>query len=169
MREYAITAVVLAKDHSGEQDNLVTLFSESEGKTVAKTKSTRKITSKLAGHIEPGSIIHGRIVEKNQALLVDALKIDTSSWTPVQLLSLSALLAPHNPEPLIWPMLKQIDSHKVRWKEVLQILGWGDATAQCILCNAQNIYFFHIPSQEFYCQQCTLYQPVPLAHLISLG
>jgi len=74
MQEYVTEAVVLDTVPSAELDVRVSLFTKKFGKLVARAKSVKKITSKLAGHLEPGNIIKIRLVEKKGLQLVDALK-----------------------------------------------------------------------------------------------
>ena len=51
---YNTKAIVLSCRPSGEDDCLVTLFTQAYGKIHARAISARKPTSKLRGHIEPG-------------------------------------------------------------------------------------------------------------------
>lgn len=155
MNEYTIEAVVLAKDASGEADSALHLFSREYGKIPVKTKSSRKLLSKINGHTQPGAIIVGRVVEKNTALLVDALQIGFLAVSPLILLQLTRLLPEAVAEPDVWNVL--IDSPRfMGWKDILKTLGWGHETATCATCSGVAPSFFHIPSQEFYCQNCTL-------------
>ncbi|MDP3061775.1 MAG: DNA repair protein RecO [Chloroflexota bacterium] len=52
-RTYRTEAIVLRQHPIGEADLLLTLFTPQEGKLRAVAKGVRKLTSKLAGHLEP--------------------------------------------------------------------------------------------------------------------
>ncbi|MDO8574288.1 MAG: recombination protein O N-terminal domain-containing protein, partial [bacterium] len=75
MNEYYFNeAIVLDREPSGETDNRFSIYAKGFGKIVARGKSTRKITSKLSGHLEPGNLVKVRLIEKNGLQVVDALK-----------------------------------------------------------------------------------------------
>ena len=61
MQEYVTEAVVLDAVPSAELDVRVSLFTKKFGKLVARAKSVKKITSKLAGHLEPGNVVKIRL------------------------------------------------------------------------------------------------------------
>ena len=52
-RTYRTEAIVLRQHPLGEADLLLTLFTPQEGKLRAVAKGVRRLTSKLAGHLEP--------------------------------------------------------------------------------------------------------------------
>ena len=82
MTEYVMDAVVLGKEPTGDYDMTVTLFTETLGKVSARATSARKITSKLAAHVEPGLLTTVRLTAKNgrtngsRFQLTDALSKD---------------------------------------------------------------------------------------------
>ncbi len=89
MHEYVTKAVVLDKaTHGGEVDARYSFFTERYGKIRAKAKSSRKIVSKLAGHLEPGTLASVRIIEQHGTQVIDALKI---ARVPIGMRSLAAL------------------------------------------------------------------------------
>ena len=61
MEEYVTDAIVLEKQPAGESDGRYRLFTERFGRIAAKAKSSRRIISKLAGHLEPGSVAKIRL------------------------------------------------------------------------------------------------------------
>lgn len=65
MYEIITDAIVLDKQESGDFDALVTLYTEELGKVSARAKSSRKITSKLSAHIEPGALTTVRLIARN--------------------------------------------------------------------------------------------------------
>ncbi|MBI5306249.1 recombination protein O N-terminal domain-containing protein [Candidatus Wolfebacteria bacterium] len=78
MIEYFTEALVLDNEDMGEFDALITLYTAELGKVAAKAKSIRKISSKLAGHLQPLNFINARLIKKNSFQIVDALTIDKS-------------------------------------------------------------------------------------------
>ena len=74
MQEYVTRAVVLDKEtRGGHADARYSFFTERFGKVRAKATSSRKIVSKLAGHLEPGTLSAVRIIEQHGTRVVDAL------------------------------------------------------------------------------------------------
>jgi DNA repair protein RecO (recombination protein O) len=148
MQEYVTDAVVLKKDPLGDQDGRYTLFTKRFGKIRGKAKSSRKITSKLAPHLEPGIVAKIRFIETKGTQLIDALK---SGSVPLGLNSLhflSQLLPEAEPEPELWELLM---SENFGWAEALAILGWDPENAECATCGKKQPRYFYIAHQEFYC------------------
>ena len=54
-RTYKTEAVVLKRRNQGEADRIVTLFTKHHGKIVAVAKGVRRIHSRRAGSLEPGT------------------------------------------------------------------------------------------------------------------
>ena len=151
MREYLSEAVVLAKMPSNHIDARYSIFTKRYGKMVAKGVSARKITSKLAGHLEPGMFARVRLIERGGLTVVDALKDRRADISLANLHFLSRLLAENEPEPLVWDILEQ---GKFDWKAVLQVVGWDPRHAACALCGATPISGFSVARQEFFCTRC---------------
>ena len=81
----------------------VILFMEKMGKLLARAQSLRKITSKLAAHLQPGNLARVRVIEKgNLVQVVDALKIGKVSADLDKLRLLGNLLADNQPEDKLW-------------------------------------------------------------------
>src|SRR3972149_1127095 len=64
-RVYKTPAIVLRQRKLGDADKIITLYSAEYGKLDAVAKGVRRITSRLAGHVEPLShgsfmLAHGR-------------------------------------------------------------------------------------------------------------
>jgi len=64
MQYYNLTAIVLKREDYKENDVLATVYSEEKGKLRLFVKSAKKITSKLAGHIEPVSLVKLEVVTR---------------------------------------------------------------------------------------------------------
>ena len=54
---YNLTAIILNRHNWRERDSIITVYSKGKGKQIFIVRGTKKITSKLAGHIEPISLI----------------------------------------------------------------------------------------------------------------
>ena len=179
MQEYVTEAVVLDAVPSAELDVRVSLFTKKFGKLVARAKSVKKITSKLAGHLEPGNVVKIRLVEKKGLQLVDALKEKEVSINPPDLYLLNQILHEAEPDHELWELLT---GGAFRWHEALRILGWDPAAADCAgphtkrastpsaqdahnarsgvgvghpsTSSGNKVTAFHIKTQEFYCSAC---------------
>ncbi len=66
-------AIVLKRINYGETDRILTLFTKDLGKISAIAKGVRKQGSRLAGHLEPGSIVQVELAQgKNLYILTGA-------------------------------------------------------------------------------------------------
>lgn len=151
MREYLSEGVVLAAFPNGNLDLRLSVFTKDFGKLRAKAKSARKITSKLAGHLQPGFTVRLRIIEKSGLQIVDALKTGTLEISQTELERLDGLLPEMEPEPAIWPL---ISGKGLPWPEVLRILGWDPSGAACASCGRQAVAAFRLLNQDFFCSDC---------------
>lgn len=148
MQEYVTDAIVLKKDPQGDLDGRYTLFTKRFGRIMAKAKSSRKITSKLAPHLEPGMVTKVRFIETRGTQLIDALKSGQVALPLRDLHFLSQLLPDAEPEPALWELLMKDWS----WAAALAILGWDPADAECATCGEKHPAYFYITRQEFYCR-----------------
>lgn len=153
MQEYLGEAIVLSREPVGELDVRFSVFTKRFGKLEAKAKSARRITSKLAGHLEPGNLIDARIVEKNGLHIADALKKRRLNVELADLRQLGAILAEAEPEPRLW---RELSSGKLNWGVVLGILGWDPRAARCQACGGtKDGLVFSVRGQEFFCGECS--------------
>jgi recombinational DNA repair protein (RecF pathway) len=151
MQEYVSEAIVLEKQPLGDCDNRYALFTRRFGKMVAKAKSARKITSKLAGHLEPGNVVRVRLIEKNGLQIADALKETRLEVALEDLFLLSGLLPDGEAEPALWANCR---AGIFAWRDILRVLGWDPEYATCAACGSSEISSFYIHSQEFFCRRC---------------
>ncbi len=149
MQEYVTDVIVLKKDPLGDMDGRYTLFTKRFGRIMAKAKSSRKITSKLAPHLEPGIMAKVRFIETKGTQLIDALKSGHVSLPLSDLHFLSQLLPDAEPEPALWELLT---GGNFTWAAALAILGWDPADAECVECGAKHPTYFYLTRQEFYCR-----------------
>jgi len=150
MEEYVTDAVVLTKEPTGEYDTRYVLFTERFGKIAAKAKSSRRITSKLAGHLEPGTLAKVRFIDKGSAQVVDALKSSRRDISPEDLKLLSDLLPDMQVDVELWSDLAR---QAFSWNSVLRTLGWDPRGAHCEICGRKAAWFF-VSRQEFLCDSC---------------
>jgi recombinational DNA repair protein (RecF pathway) len=160
MQEYVDDAIVLRKDPQGDLDGRYVVFTERMGKVIAKAKSSRKITSKLAPHLEPGTIGKIRFIENHSTQIIDALKLRRSPILIADLHFLSQLLPELQPEPELWDMLMGGDLFS--WAKALAILGWDPEEAACASCGKARPAYFYVPRQEFFCADCVRKLPLKL-------
>jgi len=179
MQEYVTRALVLDKQtRGGHADARYSFFTERHGKIAARAVSSRKITSKLAGHLEPGTLAAVRIIETHGAQVVDALKFGRANISLTNLAALNRLLGEWEPDKELWQELVRVAmsgdatasdattsgmaAQKFSWPNTLAILGWDPHSAVCARCN-KVLYdantpsrprYFHLPRQEFFCTQC---------------
>jgi recombinational DNA repair protein (RecF pathway) len=165
MQEYLTKAVVLQKDLRNDADARYSFFTERFGKIAARAKSSRKIVSKLAGHLEPGTLASVRIIEIHGAQVVDALKISRVGIPLAELSKLNNLLGEWEPEPALWAELASAGAdadgsvaysvpNHFSWARALAVLGWDPEGAECVLCGTSPARYFHLPRQEFICARC---------------
>ena len=161
MQEYVNDAIVLRKDPQGDLDGRYVFFTGQFGKVIAKAKSSRKITSKLASHLEPGTIGKIRFIETHGMQIIDALKARKSPISVADLHFLSQLLQELQPEPELWEMLCGT-TEDFSWAKVLAILGWDPHEAVCFSCGKERPAYFYVPRQEFFCANCVRKLPLKL-------
>jgi len=150
MEEYVTDAVILTKEPSQEYDSRYSLFTERFGKISAKATSSRRITSKLAGHLEPGTVAKVRFIDKGSPQIVDALKTSHADISPGDLKLLNDLLPDMQADAELWQLLVH---GPFSWNGVLRMLGWDPSGALCAICGRPAGWFF-IPRQEFLCDAC---------------
>lgn len=162
MVEHYTKAFVLAREPKGELDAAITLCTKDFGKIIAKAKSIRRITSKLSGHLTPGSLAEVRIVERNGNghQVVDALS------TPVEVTLdslrfldfINKLMLVGVPDPRLWHELERAISQnslsKANYHRVISIMGYDTKNALCDNCGSRQIAYFLPRDIMFLCSRC---------------
>lgn len=160
MREYVTDALVLAKEPLRDLDGRYSFFTERFGRMAGKATSSRKITSKLAGHLEPGSFVRVRFVERNGASggngngiaqIADALRYGKAVVPIGDLELLGRILADGEADEVLWGALAR--EGRWSWPAMLAHLGWDPRHAACERCGGAAEAFF-VPRQEFFCPRC---------------
>ncbi len=166
---YFTEAVILDREEGNGFDSRYSIYAKGFGKINAKSESARKIISKLAGHLEPGSLVKVRLVGNGSYKLVEALKYGQTLTSPPDLHFLNQLLPEGDFDFQIWTELMDgsltnshfhqnislVHSSKVfSWKRILKILGWDPDYAICQVCQKEKVDRFSVRDQSFYCDQC---------------
>jgi recombinational DNA repair protein (RecF pathway) len=160
MHEYVAQAVILDREPLRDHDSRVSFFTEKFGKLIGKATSARKITSKLAAHLEPGSLVHLRFVEQKNLQIVDSLKVRKVGATAPDLHALSHILGEGEPEPELWELLR---GKGFTWTATLRILGWDPLQSSCVNCQGVSAAFY-LAHQEIFCISCA--SKLPRAQVI---
>ena len=177
MNEYFTEALVLDKKNLGDMDTLAYLYAKNLGKTIAKAKSSRKITSKLGGHLEPLNLIKARLVGR-RALpgsgqtfqIVDAITLErplVNQPLPIVVKFLSffnfikEMTFENQPDLPLWSaILKHLKNptadEKTIYRSALKILGFDPEFTFCSKCKIKNVDFFLKEEQIFLCRKCVL-------------
>lgn len=150
MQEYVTEAIVLHKEPVRDADARYSFLTKKFGKVVGKATSSRKITSKLAGHLEPGTRVTARFVERGGTQIVDALKSGKIAVNPADLRLLGTLLAEGDQEPLLW---EKMTEDEFSWRKILALLGWDPQNAACERCG-KAAAMFSVARQHFFCASC---------------
>ncbi len=162
MVEHYTKAVVLDKEDYGDLDSRVVLYSAELGRINAKVKSSRKITSKLAGHLEPGKFVRARVIELGGFQVVDALSegsLPISPKTMAGLRLVKEMTVERDPDPELWALL---ESGRLGTGEVLSCLGFAPQFASCRTCDSGRPTHFLLKELEYSCHPCLLKSGRPL-------
>ncbi|MDD4931553.1 MAG: recombination protein O N-terminal domain-containing protein [Candidatus Colwellbacteria bacterium] len=165
MIENSTWGVILDRINDNGLDTEYSIFTWDLGKVKAKATSVRKITSKLAGHLEPGTLARLRLVQKaidGNYKIAESL-IDERTKDPR---AMSALLFVDRMTPILqtdihlFAFLKALvsgeeeGSEASHYRKVLSILGFDPEHAICSICGEDKIAYFIPQDIMFLCHQC---------------
>lgn len=161
MLEHYTTAIVLKVSPKGEIDSIVTLYTKDFGKVIAKAKSLKKITSKLAGHLMPGNIVQIRLIEHgdgNGLQVLDALS-DKGGGNIGDMLRfvgfIDKMTLPAMPDLNLWyeaeKAVRTGDFTPQRYRKVLGALGFGSESLICDDCQSNSVAYFMPRELIFMC------------------
>ncbi len=162
MVEHYTKALVLDKEDLGDLDSRVYLYCKGIGKVSAKVKSARKITSKLAGHLEPGNFVDIRLIELGGFQAVDALSAGSLPRAPRTMTALRLIremTADRDFDPELWEM---IEKQELATGALLTCLGFSPQLARCGFCQQGDPSHFLIRDLEYSCHPCLLKAGRPL-------
>lgn len=173
MLEIVTDALILDREPSGEYNSRVFLYTEKLGGVAARATSLRKITSKMAAHLEPLTFSRVRLIQRNEDSgfqLGDALCYDEArAWRAKPevlregLKLLSIFKEPGfagDADAATWNALREIFGQPpsepfLRYhQKILNILGFDHRNAVCALCGIDKPKVFSIKSLVFYCETC---------------
>lgn len=156
--------MVLQKEPVGEADSEYSVFTWDVGKIRARASSSRKILSRLAGHLEPGTLALLRIVRKNEEgrfRMAEALSEEkTKSPAVIRVLSLAESLIPlEQPDINMFAFLKSLivqgaDSEAKSYAQLLKLAGFDPEAAKCGVCGRSEIAYFSPQDIMFLCAPC---------------
>lgn len=158
MIEYFTKAFVLDSENINELDKLVYLYTEELGKVVARAKSARKITSKLAAYLEPLNFIRVRLIEKNGFQVVDALNFNRIAVSPQSLAInrfIKEMTAEIQPDKKLWRFIRRLADKNFSYRPLLKILGFDPDFARCQICDSRSVAYFSKNDHIFFCRQCS--------------
>lgn len=177
MAECITDALVIDREESGEQDARVFLYTEALGSVVAKATSIRKITSKLATHLEPLNFVKVRLIERSTGgstgyQIGDAMLCRRSEgWrASPEALAVGLQLA-HvfkesgfrgDPDPDMWRMLLEMFGSPptlpfaAYTRKMLGILGFDPRYASCSVCANEHPTQFSFRALAFFCDACAI-------------
>lgn len=161
MKEYMVDALVLDREDLNDQDRLIYFYTPHLGKVVAKAKSIRKITSKLAGQLEPLSISKIRLVEKNGFQVVDAILVRRLEKSPEAILLvqfIKDMTVESQSDKKLWLTIKKsfddLKNKNFSWKPILEVIGFAPDFASCNICRKKPVRYFSVKEQVFLCSDC---------------
>ena len=160
MKEFLTEALVLGIEDSAEFDKFISLYTKELGKVFAKARGARKITSKLMGHLQPLDFTRVRLIGENGFQIADALAFKKMERSPESLAAVKFVqeMTPElQPDHDLWNFLKK--NKKFSNKEILGVLGFGPAYAECGVCNAKKPELFSKTEQIFLCKRCASKAP----------
>ena len=173
MKEYLTDAIVLDYD-AMDLDRIVFMYTSDLGKIRAKVKSARKITSKLAAHLEPLSLVKIRLIEKGAFQIVDALLIRRFEASPraIELLQfIKEMTFETLQDKRIWLTLKksfeEIKEDRFSLKPLLALLGFAPDFASCAVCKNKIVKYFSPKEQVFLCGSCA--RTIGKNEVVSIG
>ena len=160
--EYLTLGLVLSREEGKEADANLHVYTRDFGRVSAVSRSLRKITSKLSGHLLPGNFVSVRLVERNNGgwQAVDAMSVKRMpvSQSSLRFLEFIKETTPQNEADLkVWNKIGSLpEKGKIDrgdYVEILDLLGLGGSAARCAHCGGEVSYF--LPKDViFMCRQC---------------
>jgi len=152
MAEFITKVVVLEKETIKEYESLIYLFSEDKGLILAKARGIKKITSKLAGHLETKFLTLVRLVEGRETWVVDALQEGEIKRSFKELNIIRFLAGRWQRDDEIWDIL--INNKKISEKDWLAYFGFNSEFASCDICGRGVPVSFDLREHIFLCPGC---------------
>ncbi len=160
MTEHYTKAIVLGREPRNEFDETISLYTKKLGKISAISKSIRKITSKLSGHLVKGNLVDVRVLDNDSFQIIDALSDKVaSSQEFFRLLGFIEKMTPYaEPDLSIWYELERAcktqNFGNSTYRKILQASGFDPEFAKCDNCGDNKIAYFNPPDIMFLCSEC---------------
>lgn len=158
MREWVTEAIVVDKEPIGEADARVALYTERFGMVVARATSARKITSKLAAHLEPARRVAVRLVERRNSgnsgfafHVTDAITVSRLPLTRNHLRLLRMLAPRGEADPGLFGLVM---SGTVSVYSLIAAFGFDYRFASCETCGKRPVERFSMDGGFFLCAVC---------------
>jgi recombinational DNA repair protein (RecF pathway) len=162
MEEQYTRGVVIERAWEGERDARVLVYTEVFGKVQAKVQGMQRFTSKLSGHLVPGTYADLRIVErKNGGLqIVESFstrkKIDPEMFSFLHMLD--SVVPLEEPDKKVWEFVEFVMNGDIpprhAYRLLLEILGFGPDHAPCAWCGKKQCEHFIPRDVVFLCRSC---------------
>lgn len=163
MIEHQTEAIVLAKAPADNADAYYTLLTPDLGKVKARATSVRKLTSKLAGHLEPGTLGTVRLVQRipgGPRRLVESLADGRAIGVmAMKIAALADAVSPTEaPDEDFFSAVKSVLFTETDGGEraILKAAGFDPETARCSFCGSEKIVYFSGRDIIFLCRACRL-------------
>ncbi|MBU1131670.1 DNA repair protein RecO [Patescibacteria group bacterium] len=179
-KQYATKAIVLASKNWRESDLLFSIFTEEFGLVEAMAVGSKKIRSKLAGHLSGLGIIellfvrgkafnkitHAYLIEKNE------LRDENDLYFAGAILEIiKASFRPEEKNQKVWELLRMslpaiISAEETATKKLLlnvflvrllSLIGYNIKTDNCVRCGKllSAVYRFNFSDHGFVCGNCS--------------
>ncbi len=172
MNYYASDAFILFKSTTREEDSIYHTFTKQFGHLNFYTKGTRKILSKLAGHLEPPSLVNINFIQGNSPRLVTALEKNAYLAIKQSMPALNVIFrmgklvdfftAPTMPDLNIWQLISDslflIEQNGEKFPEIIEFVwfyfnahllslaGIAPFLDGCVICGSKvqaNFFSFY--------------------------
>lgn len=181
MSEYFTRGIVLGRETKGESDDSFTLYTKDLGKVRATAKSTKRIVSKLSGHLQVGAVCDLRLTKKNSIQLIEAMSLKSSLSADLhRFLGFVDQMTPYeSPDHHLWHAIEYViekdifisgeDAIKSKvYRRLLDIMGFGPRLARCSDCGTSKIAYF-IPSDiMFLCSNSLARVPMKIYEAVQI-
>lgn len=162
MKEYSLNAFVIGRAAHREHDRAIDLYTKELGRVRALAKGLRKITSKLACHLQPLKFVRVRLIEKKSFQIVDAKEIAAlpHSSRSVELAEfIKATTAEFEPDAKLWyDIVRAGDELRTKgnfsYIPILRSLGFDPHFATCRACEEKPVKYFSLKNLSFLCARC---------------
>ncbi len=168
-RTFRTEGLIISHSNFGEADRIITLFSPHQGKLRAVVKGARRVSSRLAGHVEPLTYVTLQLVQGRNFYLVGQVRMDqpfrrirddlfllSYAFEALRMVDYFVHEGEENLElfKLLMSFLRICEQGKdpamaflaFQWK-VLGFAGYRPRVESCVVCGSDNPLVAFSPSQ----------------------